>query len=46
MSLRPDSIFGTGAGRELRMDIFLPEPESNLHLGVIQLHPGGFRLGD
>ncbi len=46
MSLRPDSTFGTGAGRELRMDIFLPEPENTLHLGVIQLHPGGFRLGD
>ena len=46
MSLRPDSIFGTGGGRELRMDIFLPEPENNLHVGVIQLHPGGFRVGD
>jgi acetyl esterase/lipase len=28
------------------MDIFLPEPENNLHIGVIQLHPGGFRVGD
>ncbi len=46
MAFHPDRIFGNGNGRELRLDIYTPDdPANNLHIGVIQLHPGGFRVG-
>ena len=46
MSNRLDVVFGRGGGRDLCLDIFTPDqPDKNLHIGVIQLHPGGFRVG-
>jgi acetyl esterase/lipase len=47
MAVRPDVVFGRGTSRDLCLDIFTPDqPNKNLHIGVIQLHPGGFRVGN
>jgi acetyl esterase/lipase len=48
MSIEEDVVFGTTgqSGRELRLDIFRPQPEKSLKTAVLQLHPGGFRVGN
>jgi acetyl esterase/lipase len=46
MIIQSDIIFGSGGNRHLQLDVFRPAAEKNLHIGVVQLHPGGFRLGN
>jgi acetyl esterase/lipase len=46
MNVQPDIIFGSGGGRQLRLDLFIPDPERSLRTAVLQLHFGGWRMGD
>lgn len=46
MTYRPDVVYGTGNGRELRLDIFFPEPQKSLRTAVLQLHGGAWRRGN
>jgi acetyl esterase/lipase len=46
MGVQPDIVFGRGGGRELRLDLFTPAPEKSLRTAVLQLHFGGWRMGD
>src|SRR5579859_6913106 len=46
MNILPDIVFGSVGDRELRLDLFTPDPENSLRTAVLQLHFGGWRMGD
>jgi acetyl esterase/lipase len=46
MVVQPDIVFGRGGERELRLDLFTPDPEKSLRTAVLQLHFGGWRIGN
>lgn len=46
MLVRPDTVYGTGSGRELRLDLFLPDPQTSLRTAVLLFHGGGWRMGN
>jgi acetyl esterase/lipase len=39
-------IFGTGGGRDLHLDLFLPNNEKPLRPGIVFIHGGGWKKGD
>ncbi len=46
VTVRPDVVFATGGGRELRCDIFEPPAEVRNGIGVLLVHGGGWSGGD
>jgi acetyl esterase/lipase len=46
MTVQFDVVYGTGAGRELRLDIFPADPQKKLRTAVLQFHGGGWRMGN
>lgn len=46
VEIRPDVVFGTGGGRELRCDVYEPPPAVKNGIGVLLIHGGGWRQGD
>ncbi|GHO71702.1 hypothetical protein KSC_105940 [Ktedonobacter sp. SOSP1-52] len=46
MPLQSDIVYGTGSGRDLRLDLFLPDPQRSLRTAVLQFHGGGWRMGN
>lgn len=46
MPLQSDIVYGTGSGRDLRLDLFLPDPQKSLRTAVLQFHGGGWRMGN
>lgn len=41
-----DVPYGQGNGRELKLDVYHPEPSRSLRTAVLQFHGGGWRRGD
>lgn len=46
MLFQSDRVYGTGSGRDLRLDLFLPDPQKSLRTAVLQFHGGGWRMGN
>jgi acetyl esterase/lipase len=46
VTTREGVVFGTGGGRDLRCDIFLPPPAVKNGAGVLLVHGGGWSQGD
>ncbi len=46
VEVREDVAFGTGNGRELRCDVFVPPGEQTGRGAVLLVHGGGWRQGD
>ncbi len=46
MTDRMDVAYGMGDGRELKLDVYAPEPSKSLRTAVLQFHGGGWRRGD
>lgn len=46
VTVRPDVVFATGGGRELRCDIYEPPAGSANGVGVLLVHGGGWSQGD
>jgi len=46
VTVRPDVVFGTGGGRELRCDIYEPPEGTANGIGVLLVHGGGWSQGD
>lgn len=46
MTFQADVVYGTGGGREVRLDVFSPHPSRNLRTAALFLHGGGWRRGD
>ena len=40
MNVQPDIVFGKGGDRELRLDLFTPDPEQSLRTAVLQPNDG------
>lgn len=41
-----DVPYGTGSGRDLRLDMYAPDEAKNLRTAVLMFHGGGWRRGD
>ncbi len=39
-------VFGNGSDRELRLNLLTPEREKSLFIAMLQLHFGGWRMGE
>ena len=46
MTTQKDVIYGTGSGRDLKLDIYLPDGQEHTHTAIILLHGGAWRFGD
>jgi acetyl esterase/lipase len=46
VEVREDVIFGTGGGRELKCDVYLPPVDGKGRMAVLLIHGGGWRFGD
>lgn len=46
VAIRDDVVFGTGGGRDLRCDVFLPPDDNRQRMGILLVHGGGWRQGD
>ena len=46
VDIREDVVFGTGGGRDLRCDVFVPPGEETDRPAVLLVHGGGWRSGD
>jgi acetyl esterase/lipase len=46
VEIRPDVVFGTGNGRDLRCDVYTPPGEEAPRPGILLIHGGGWRGGD
>ena len=41
-----DVVFGTGGGRDLKCDVFLPPDDRTDRMGILLIHGGGWVQGD
>ena len=46
VELREDVVYGTGNGRDLRCDVYLPPGDATGRPAVLLVHGGGWRQGD
>lgn len=45
MQIDTDVVFGTGGGRELKLDLYWPDDVSATRTAVLLIHGGGWRVG-
>lgn len=46
VEIQSDVVFGTGGGRDLKCDVFLPPDDADDRIGILLLHGGGWVQGD
>ena len=46
MTIEPDVVFGTGGGRDLRCDVYVPPGKPDRARAVILMHGGAWRMGE
>ena len=46
MQIEKDVVYGKGGGRDLKLDIYLPDEDDRTRTAVILLHGGAWRLGE
>ncbi|HKI74086.1 MAG TPA: alpha/beta hydrolase [Pseudomonadales bacterium] len=46
VEIQEDVVFGTGGGRDLKCDVFLPPDDRQDRVGILILHGGGWSSGD
>ena len=46
VTIESDVVFGTGGGRDLRCDVFIPPDSVRKDVGVLLVHGGGWSSGD
>lgn len=46
VQIQDDVVFGTGGGRDLKCDVFLPPDGNTKRMGILIIHGGGWLQGD
>lgn len=46
VEVREDVVFGTGGGRDLKCDVFIPPDDNDNRMGILLVHGGGWAQGD
>jgi len=46
VEVQSDVVFGSGGGRDLHCDVFIPPNDDNNRIGILLLHGGGWVQGD
>lgn len=46
VEIQEDVVFGTGGGRDLRCDVFIPPDDNDNRMGILLVHGGGWAQGD
>lgn len=46
VEIQEDVVFGTGGGRDLKCDVYLPPEEGKDHMAILLIHGGGWHVGD